>query len=82
MARSQSGKSYTWLTISSSLKRPSRYMVPADARAPQWARLGELVDPDFLAATTTVVGLGDLESAAEQILAGPVRGRVLVDVTT
>ena len=57
-------------------------MVPADARAPQWARLGELVDPDFLAATTTVVGLGDLESAAEQILAGQVRGRVLVDVTT
>ena len=57
-------------------------MVPADARAPQWARLGELVDPDFLAATTTVVGLGDLESAADQILDGQVRGRVLVDVTT
>jgi acrylyl-CoA reductase (NADPH) len=57
-------------------------MVPADARAPQWARLGELVDPDFLAATTTVVGLGDLEAAADQILNGQVRGRVLVDVTT
>jgi acrylyl-CoA reductase (NADPH) len=57
-------------------------MVPADARAPQWARLGELVDPDFLAASTTVVGLGDLESAADEILAGQVRGRVLVDVTT
>ena len=57
-------------------------MVPADARAPQWARLGELVDPDFLAASTTVVGLGDLESAADQILQGQVRGRVLVDVTT
>jgi acrylyl-CoA reductase (NADPH) len=57
-------------------------MVPADARAPQWARLGELVDPDFLAASTTVVGLGDLEAAAGEILAGQVRGRVLVDVTT
>jgi len=57
-------------------------MVPAVARAPQWARLGELVDPDFLAATTTVVGLGDLESAADQILDGQVRGRVLVDVTS
>ena len=57
-------------------------MVPADARAPQWARLGELVDPDFLAASTTIVGLGDLESAADEILAGQVRGRVLVDVTT
>ena len=45
-------------------------------------RLGELVDADFLAAATTVVGLGDLESAADEILAGQVRGRVLVDVTT
>jgi len=57
-------------------------MVPAADREPQWARLGELVDPDFLAATTTVVGLGDLESAADEILAGQVRGRVLVDVST
>jgi len=57
-------------------------MVPAADRAPQWARLGELVDPDFLASATTVVGLGDLESAAAQILDGQVRGRVLVDVTT
>jgi len=57
-------------------------MVPAAEREPQWARLGELVDPDFLAAATTVIGLGDLESAADQILNGQVRGRVLVDVTT
>jgi acrylyl-CoA reductase (NADPH) len=57
-------------------------MVPADARAPLWARLGELVDADFLAASTTVIGLGDLEAAADQILNGQVRGRVLVDVTT
>jgi acrylyl-CoA reductase (NADPH) len=57
-------------------------MVPAADRAPQWARLGELVDPDFLAATTTIVGLGDLEAAAVEILAGQVRGRVLVEVTT
>jgi acrylyl-CoA reductase (NADPH) len=57
-------------------------MVPAADREPQWARLGDLVDPDFLAATTTVVGLGDLESAADEILAGQVRGRVLVDVST
>ena len=57
-------------------------MVPAADREPQWARLGQLVDPDFLAATTTVVGLGDLESAADEILAGQVRGRILVDVNT
>ena len=36
----------------------------------------------FLTTNTTVVGLGDLESAADEILAGQVRGRVLVDVTT
>jgi acrylyl-CoA reductase (NADPH) len=57
-------------------------MVPAADRASQWVRLGELVDPDFLAAATTVIGLGDLEGAADDILAGQVRGRVLVDVTT
>ena len=57
-------------------------MVPAADRASQWARLGDLVDADFLAAATTVVGLGDLVGAADDILAGQVRGRVLVDVTT
>jgi len=57
-------------------------MVPAADREPQWARLGELVDPGFLATNTTVVGLGDLDSAADEILAGQVRGRVLVDVST
>ena len=57
-------------------------MVPAADRAPQWARLGQLVDPDFLAATTTIIGLGDLEAAADDILNGQVRGRVLVDVNT
>jgi len=57
-------------------------MVPAADREPQWARLGELVDADFLAAATSVVGLGDLEAAADEILAGQVRGRVLVDVNT
>jgi acrylyl-CoA reductase (NADPH) len=57
-------------------------MVPAEARASQWARLGDLVDPDFLAAATTVVGLGDLQAAGAEILQGQVRGRVLVDVNT
>jgi acrylyl-CoA reductase (NADPH) len=55
-------------------------MVPVAQRAPQWARLGELVDPEFLASATTVVGLDDLPVRAKEILAGQVRGRVLVDV--
>lgn len=54
--------------------------VPVSARAPQWARLGELVDAEFLAAATTVVGLDDLAAQGKEILAGQVRGRVLVDV--
>jgi acrylyl-CoA reductase (NADPH) len=56
-------------------------MVPADDRAPVWQRLGELVDAAFLADATTVVGLGDLAAAADRILDGQVRGRVLVDVS-
>ena len=55
-------------------------MVPAPERVAVWQRLGELVDPGFLADATTVVGLEGLAPAAEQILDGQVRGRVLVDV--
>lgn len=55
-------------------------MVPTTERVAVWQRLGELVDPGFLADATTVVGLEGLAAAAEQILDGQVRGRVLVDV--
>jgi acrylyl-CoA reductase (NADPH) len=55
-------------------------MVPAGDRVALWHRLGELVDTEFLADATTVVGLEDLGAAASQILDGQVRGRVLVDV--
>lgn len=55
--------------------------VPAGKRAAQWARLGELVDADFLGAATSVVGLEDVPAAGARILAGQVRGRVLVDTS-
>lgn len=55
--------------------------VPAERRAPQWQRLGELCDPAFFGAATSVVGLEDLPAAGAQILAGQVRGRVLVDTS-
>jgi acrylyl-CoA reductase (NADPH) len=55
-------------------------MVPAADRVPVWQRLGELVDAAFLADATTVVGLADLAAAADRILDGQVRGRVIVDV--
>jgi hypothetical protein len=38
------------------------------------------VDPEFLVAATSVVGLDDLPTRGRDILAGQVRGRVLVDV--
>jgi len=53
--------------------------VPTERRGAVWARLGELCDPAFFAAATTVVGLDELPDAAARILAGEVRGRVLVD---
>lgn len=53
--------------------------VPVARRAPQWARLGELCDPDRLVGATTVIGLDELPDAGARILAGQVRGRILVD---
>ncbi|MFM8305167.1 MAG: MDR family oxidoreductase [Actinomycetota bacterium] len=54
-------------------------VVPVERRAAQWRRLGELVDPEFLGAATSVIGLDDIPEAGARILAGQVRGRVLVD---
>jgi len=56
-------------------------VVPAAQRAPQWQRLGELVDAAFLGAATSVIGLDELPHAGARILAGQVRGRVLVDTS-
>jgi acrylyl-CoA reductase (NADPH) len=56
-------------------------VVPAAQRAPQWQRLGELVDAEFLGAATSVIGLDELPDAGARILAGQVRGRVLVDTS-
>ncbi|MFA5882963.1 MAG: MDR family oxidoreductase [Acidimicrobiia bacterium] len=56
-------------------------VVPAAVREVQWQRLGDLVDAEFLGAATSVVGLEDLPAAGAQILAGQVRGRVLVDTS-
>jgi acrylyl-CoA reductase (NADPH) len=55
-------------------------MVPAADRVAVWRRLAELVDTEFLEEVTSVVGLEDLSDAANEILDGKVRGRVLVDV--
>jgi acrylyl-CoA reductase (NADPH) len=55
-------------------------MVPAAEREPVWQRLGELIDHAALEQSSTVVGLDGLLDAADRILDGQVRGRIVVDV--
>lgn len=53
-------------------------MVPAAVRVPLWRRLADLVDPEFAGGNTEVVDLDALPEAGARILAGRVRGRILV----
>lgn len=55
---------------------------PRAAREEAWARLASDLDPAKLDAITREVALGDVLSAAEEILAGRVRGRLVVDVNS
>ena len=52
--------------------------VPADARPALWARLADAVDADVLAGLTSQATLADLPRLADEILAGQVRGRIVV----
>jgi len=53
---------------------------PAHLREQAWARLATDLDPAQIRAMTTEVALGDLPEVTAAILAGQVRGRVVVDV--
>jgi len=55
-------------------------MAPAAARARAWSRLARDLDPARLAALTTVEPMSRLPQLAEEILAGRIRGRVVIDV--
>jgi acrylyl-CoA reductase (NADPH) len=55
-------------------------MCPMPRRLTAWARLARDLAPDTLEAMTETVGLADVPGLAERILAGNVRGRVVVDV--
>jgi acrylyl-CoA reductase (NADPH) len=55
-------------------------MRPKADRIEAWSRLATDLDPEKLAAMTTTAGLGDVPRYAEAILAGEVRGRVVIDV--
>lgn len=52
----------------------------AQRRAEAWRRLASQLERKHLDAMTTEVGLNEVATVAEQIIAGQVRGRVVVDV--
>jgi acrylyl-CoA reductase (NADPH) len=55
-------------------------MAPKGPRLAAWARLARDLDPAQLELIATEIGLGDAIATAADLLAGQVRGRVIVDV--
>jgi acrylyl-CoA reductase (NADPH) len=57
----------------------SVYM-PMPRRCQAWERLARDLDPKLLATMTRMISLKDIRQAAEDILAGKVRGRLVVEI--
>jgi len=55
-------------------------MCPTGRRQQAWARLATDLDRAKLASMTRTIGLAEAPQAAVDILAGKIRGRVVVDV--
>ena len=55
-------------------------MAPKEVRQPAWDRLARDLDTAALDRITTVVGLAEAIDSAQDIMAGKIRGRVVVDV--
>ena len=55
-------------------------MAPREERLLAWQRLAQELDLNKLAALSREIGLSEVIATAEQLLAGQVRGRVIVDV--
>lgn len=55
-------------------------MAPRGVREEAWSRLAKDLDLDKLKAMTNTIGLGGVEAAAADIMAGKIRGRLVVDV--
>lgn len=53
---------------------------PAGKRVEAWSLLDAHLDAGLLESMSNTIGLGEVESAAQQVLAGAVRGRTVVDV--
>lgn len=56
-------------------------MAPASRRASAWARLARDLDPGHLASMYEVHPFAELPALGERILAGQIRGRVVLDLT-
>jgi acrylyl-CoA reductase (NADPH) len=55
-------------------------MAPRDVREPAWDRLARDLDPAALDRISKVIGLGEVQTAAQDIVSGSIRGRIVVDV--
>lgn len=55
-------------------------MAPLDVRKPAWARLARDLDARQLEAVATDINLADAAAMADDLLAGKVKGRIVVDV--
>ncbi|HMK85381.1 MAG TPA: MDR family oxidoreductase [Steroidobacteraceae bacterium] len=55
-------------------------MAPRELREPAWDRLARDLDPAALDRMSKVIGLEQVPAAAQEILAGKIRGRIVVDV--
>ena len=55
-------------------------MAPRELREPAWNRLARDLEPAALDRIGKLIGLGEVVAAAQDIVAGKVRGRIVVDV--
>ena len=55
-------------------------MAPRELRVPAWERLARDLDASALERVSTTIGLEQTLAAAADIVAGKIRGRVVVDV--
>ncbi len=55
-------------------------MAPKERRIEAWDRIADELDMKKLDALTTTIGFDDIIAAAHEILAGKIRGRVIVDM--
>ena len=62
-----------------SLRGVESVMVPFERRVAAWRRLAEILPGDLLTEATRTVGLSDIPRLSGDLLAGKIRGRVILD---